>query len=94
MTKKIADTRPRSPTVQREAGRLDALIERRRAVATRERTQALLHIATAVAANYRREKQERGLLDYDDLIARRWTMLTAARRAGCITSSTGASTMC
>ena len=29
---------------------------------TRDRTEALLHIATAAAANYRREKQERGLL--------------------------------
>jgi ATP-dependent helicase/nuclease subunit A len=51
-----------------EANRLGPLIERRRAVTARDRTEALLHIATAAAANYRREKQERGLLDYDDLI--------------------------
>jgi ATP-dependent helicase/nuclease subunit A len=35
----------------------------------------LLHIATAAAANYRREKQERGLLDYDDLIDKALAML-------------------
>ena len=32
-------------------------------------------IATAVAAHYRREKQERGLLDYDDLIDKTLEML-------------------
>ena len=41
----------------------------------RDRTEALLHIATAAAANYRREKQERGLLDYDDLIDKTLAML-------------------
>ena len=51
-----------------EASRLGPLIEKRRAVTTRDRTEALLHIAIGVAANYRREKLERGLLDYDDLI--------------------------
>ena len=51
-----------------ESQRIGPLIERRRAVTIRDRTQALLEIATAAAANYRREKQERGLLDYDDLI--------------------------
>src|SRR4029079_1018749 len=51
-----------------ESKRLEAQIEKRRAVIVRDRTEALLHIATAAAANYRREKRERGLLDYDDLI--------------------------
>lgn len=55
--------------------RVGPLIERRRAVTTRDRTQALLAIATAAAANYRREKQERGLLDYDDLIDKTLAML-------------------
>jgi ATP-dependent helicase/nuclease subunit A len=55
--------------------RLGPLIERRRAVTIRDRTEALLHIATAAAANYRREKQERGLLDYDDLIDKTLAML-------------------
>src|ERR1700744_4151064 len=55
--------------------RLAPLIERRRAVTVRDRTEALLRIATAAAANYQREKQERGLLDYDDLIDRTLEML-------------------
>jgi ATP-dependent helicase/nuclease subunit A len=60
-----------------EAGRLGPLIEKRRAVTTRDRTEALLHIAIAVAANYRREKAERGLLDYDDLIDRTLALLAS-----------------
>ena len=58
-----------------EQDRLFSLIERRRALTIRDRTQALITIATAVAANYRREKQERGLLDYDDLIDKTLAML-------------------
>jgi ATP-dependent helicase/nuclease subunit A len=68
-----------NPSVARlfenEIVRLDPLIEKRRAVITRDRTAALLHIATAAAANYRREKEERGLLDYDDLIDKTLSML-------------------
>jgi ATP-dependent helicase/nuclease subunit A len=60
---------------EQEVLRLAPLIERRRAVTIRDRTQALLHIATAAAANYRREKQERGRLDYDDLIDKTLEML-------------------
>src|SRR5689334_130088 len=58
-----------------EARRILPLIARRRAVVARDRTEALLYIATAAAANYRREKQERGLLDYDDLIDKTLAML-------------------
>src|SRR5215813_4251461 len=68
-----------NPSVARlfeaEIDRLTPLIEKRRAVVTRDRTRALLHIATAAAANYRREKLERGLLDYDDLIDKTLQML-------------------
>ncbi|MGA7071332.1 double-strand break repair helicase AddA [Bradyrhizobium sp.] len=68
-----------NPSVARlfeaEISRLAPLIDRRRAVITRDRTEALLHIAIAAAANYRREKQERGLLDYDDLIDKTLAML-------------------
>jgi len=60
-----------------EASRLGPLIEKRRAVTTRDRTEALLHIAIAVAANYRREKAERGLLDYDDLIDKTLALLAS-----------------
>jgi len=64
-----------SRSFEAETLRLTPLIERRRAVTTRDRTQALLEIAIAAAANYRREKQERGLLDYDDLIDKTLAML-------------------
>jgi ATP-dependent helicase/nuclease subunit A len=55
--------------------RLAPVIQKRRAVTIRDRTEALLHIATAAATNYRRKKQERGLLDYDDLIDKTLEML-------------------
>jgi ATP-dependent helicase/nuclease subunit A len=76
VTKKFADNnRAIANLFEQENLRLGPLIERRRAVTVRDRTQALLHIATAAAANYRREKQERGLLDYDDLIDKTLEML-------------------
>ena len=66
---------PRRTRRRRSQLRIGPLIEKRRAIATRDRTGALLQIATAAAANYRREKQERGLLDYDDLIDKTLEML-------------------
>ncbi|HBF54459.1 MAG TPA: double-strand break repair helicase AddA, partial [Afipia sp.] len=59
-----------------EQTRIVALDEKRRAVMQRDRAYALLVIASAVAANYRREKRERGLLDYNDLIDKTYEMLT------------------
>lgn len=76
VTKKISDPRPHIARLfNDESIRIRPLIERRRALTIRDRTQSLLVIATAVAANYRREKQERGLLDYDDLIDKTLEML-------------------
>src|SRR5438270_1990275 len=76
VTKKFADNNPAAGRLfEMEKLRITPLIERRRAVTIRDRTQALLHIATAAAANYRREKQERGRLDYDDLIDKTLAML-------------------
>lgn len=76
VTKKISDPRPDfAQRLLREKDRVLALVEKRRAIIQRDRTKALLVIASAVAANYRREKQERGLLDYDDLIARTYDLL-------------------
>src|SRR5579871_1206140 len=76
ITRKFADA---NPSVARlfdaEVQRLPPLIEKRRAIAVRDRTSALLHIATAAAAHYRREKDERGLLDYEDLIDKTLAML-------------------
>ena len=76
LTKRLCDIRPQiAQWFDAEAGRLEALIERRRALTIRDRSAALLQIAIAAAANYRREKQERGLLDYDDLIDKTLAML-------------------
>jgi ATP-dependent helicase/nuclease subunit A len=76
VTKKFGDNnRAIANLFEQESRRIEALVERRRAVTVRDRTEALLHIATAAAANYRREKQERGLLDYDDLIDKTLAML-------------------
>jgi ATP-dependent helicase/nuclease subunit A len=76
VTKKLSDARPQiAQLFDAEVRRLERLIERRRAVTTRDRTEALLHIAMSAAANYRREKLERGLLDYDDLIDKTLAML-------------------
>ena len=76
LTKKFCDNnRAIAHLFEQEGLRIGPLIERRRAVTVRDRTQALLHIATAAAANYRRDKEERGLLDYDDLIDKTLEML-------------------
>jgi ATP-dependent helicase/nuclease subunit A len=60
-----------------EQERVCALIARRRAVETRERTGALVTIAAEVIARYRAEKNRRGLLDYDDLIDRTLALLAS-----------------
>jgi ATP-dependent helicase/nuclease subunit A len=78
VTKKLGDADPDfAQRLDREKARILALLEKRRAAAQRDRTEALLVIASAVAAHYRREKQERGLLDYDDLIDKTHAMLRA-----------------
>ncbi|MDB5657075.1 MAG: helicase/exodeoxyribonuclease subunit [Tardiphaga sp.] len=75
-TKKINDGHPGlAASLKNECERLSGLLARRRAVLMRDRTQALLVIASGVAANYAREKHERGLLDYDDLIDKTLAML-------------------
>ncbi|HZR87310.1 MAG TPA: double-strand break repair helicase AddA [Bradyrhizobium sp.] len=76
ITRKFADANPSVARLfEAEVQRLPPLIETRRAIAVRDRTSALLHIATAAAAHYRREKDERGLLDYEDLIDKTLAML-------------------
>ncbi|HVV42541.1 MAG TPA: double-strand break repair helicase AddA [Nitrobacter sp.] len=77
VTKKVSDVRPGiAAMLDRECRRVVPLLERRRALTIRDRTQALLIIASAVAQNYRREKEQRGLLDYDDLIDKTLALLT------------------
>nr|WP_246666834.1 double-strand break repair helicase AddA [Bradyrhizobium guangdongense] len=78
ITKKFSDNhRAIGQLFDDESRRLPPLIAKRRALVVRDRTEALLHIAIAVAANYRREKQERGLLDYDDLIDKTLALLAS-----------------
>jgi ATP-dependent helicase/nuclease subunit A len=58
-----------------EQGRICALLDRRRAVACRDRSAALLTIAYEVLGRYLKEKERRGLLDYDDLIDKALALL-------------------
>ena len=58
-----------------EQQRLLRLVEMRNAVVARERTAALVTVAAEVIARYQAEKNERGLLDFDDLIDKTLTLL-------------------
>src|SRR5215470_1178537 len=58
-----------------EQERVLALFERRKAVACRDRTAALIVLTSRVIRRYEAEKQRRGLLDYDDLIDRTIALL-------------------
>jgi ATP-dependent helicase/nuclease subunit A len=58
-----------------ERERMLALVERRNAVACRDRTAALITIADAVIARYQAAKDRRGYLDYDDLIEKTLALL-------------------
>jgi ATP-dependent helicase/nuclease subunit A len=64
-----------------EQGRVCALIARRRAIETRERTGALVTIVMEVIARYRAEKERRGLLDYEDLIDKALRLLSEEQAA-------------
>jgi len=76
VTKAIVESEPQlAERLAAEQQRLVQLIERRRAVALRDRTAALVAIAEAVISRYRAEKDQRGLLDYDDLIEKTLALL-------------------
>ncbi len=64
-----------------EQGRVLALLDRRRAAAAAERTEALLLIAQDVSERLRLKKLRRALLDFDDLIERTATLLERAESA-------------
>ncbi len=61
--------------LQAEQQRVCALLERRRAVACRDRSAALLTVTYEVLIRYQNEKERRGLLDYDDLIDKTLALL-------------------
>jgi len=59
-----------------ERARLVGLVEKRRAAAALARTRALYVIARAMIERYEEIKRVRGVLDYDDLIAKTVDLLT------------------
>ncbi len=67
--------------LKEEQQRLIPLLERRKAIACRDRTTALLTFADAVISNYQAVKDRRGLLDYDDLIDKALALLGEDRAA-------------
>lgn len=67
--------------LQQEQARVLDFIEKRHAVACRDRTAALLTIAAAVISSYQNEKERRGILDYDDLIEKTSALLTNVEAA-------------
>src|SRR5665213_1720554 len=62
--------------LHQERDRIWALIERRRALAARQRTVALVTIAKAVLDRFRAEKDRRGLLDFEDQIDKTHALLS------------------
>src|SRR5499433_282140 len=64
-----------------ERQRILALMGRRKAVACRDRTAALVTIADAVISRYQTTKDRRGYLDYDDLIDKTLALLGEERAA-------------
>jgi ATP-dependent helicase/nuclease subunit A len=64
-----------------EQQRVWALLERRRAVACRDRSAALLTVVYEVLTRCAKEKERRGLLDYDDLIDKTLALLASVDAA-------------
>jgi len=82
LTKKLGEAYPEwLDRLQAEQTRLCTLIARRRAIATRDRTAALMIIANEVIERYRAEKDRRGLLDYEDLIDKTLALFESASAA-------------
>ena len=60
--------REMAPILDREAARLVAVLDRLRSAATASATEAMLVVAAGIFGHYERQKANRALLDYDDLI--------------------------
>jgi len=81
-TKKWRDANPTLlPVVEREAARLIAAEERRRAAVLADMSGALLRLALDMAGRYEAAKRGRAALDYDDLILRVKRLLAGDRAA-------------
>jgi ATP-dependent helicase/nuclease subunit A len=78
ITKGLGKKRPDlAERLEREKGRVAALLDKRNAVICRDRTAALVTIGAAVIERYRAEKEARGTLDYGDLIVKTLALLKA-----------------
>jgi ATP-dependent helicase/nuclease subunit A len=81
-TKAIQDTDPDlCARLTQEQDRVWALIQHRRTIETRDRSVALFTIAHAVIERFRAEKNQRGLLDYQDLIDKTLELLNTVSAA-------------
>jgi ATP-dependent helicase/nuclease subunit A len=82
VTKAVQDEHPDLCTrLNDERDRVWRLVQRKRAIATRDRSVALFTVAYAVIARFRAEKDRRGPLDYDDLIDKTLDLLRDERAA-------------
>jgi ATP-dependent helicase/nuclease subunit A len=68
-------------TLEALASRLCHAIDQLNAIAIRNRSHALALLVTRMLASYQRQKSERSLLDYDDLIAKTRSLLTRVEAA-------------
>ncbi len=68
-------------TLEELATGLLAAADTLNAIAIRDRSHALALLVTRMLASYQRQKSERSLLDYDDLIARTRSLLTRVEAA-------------
>jgi ATP-dependent helicase/nuclease subunit A len=68
-------------TLEELAALLLAAADQLNAIAIRDRSHALALLVTRMLASYQRQKSERSLLDYDDLIARTRSLLTRVEAA-------------
>jgi ATP-dependent helicase/nuclease subunit A len=82
VTRAIRDRHPNLfERLMAEQNRVCKLLERRQAAGARDRTHALVTIAITVIDRYRAQKDRRGLLDYDDLIAKSSALLAQVEAA-------------
>ncbi len=72
---------PASDVLDELETELCGAIDRLNAIAIRDRSHALALLVTRMLASYQRQKSERSLLDYDDLIARTRSLLTRVEAA-------------
>ncbi|HUN69339.1 MAG TPA: double-strand break repair helicase AddA, partial [Burkholderiales bacterium] len=75
MTKPLVAKQPEwAQKLADEQARVCALVAREFALRARDRSAALITVAFAVIERYRKEKDRRGLLDYEDLIGKTLTL--------------------